>query len=231
MAAFFPTAQDAIATVLELGDGAAAVELMDRTTVRAVNAATRMDLDEQAGAVVLAQFDGTDAAAVAAEAQNCAALAGARGAEAFHTVDAAEGEALMQARRMAYPALERLGATLLDDVAVGVHRMPALLTQIEEIAARRDVVIGTFGHAADGNLHPTIIFDPTDSLQRDRARLAFDDIVAAAIEHGGTVSGEHGIGVLKRDMLGRQVGSVERALMHRIKAAFDPDGILNPGRG
>ncbi|KWX25590.1 FAD-linked oxidase [Mycolicibacterium wolinskyi] len=230
VAASFPTAQDAIATVLELGDGAAAVELMDRTTVRAVNAATRMNLDEHAGAVMLAQFDGADDTAVGAQAQHCAVLAESRGAEVFHTVDIAEGEALMEARRAAYPALERLGATLLDDVAVGAHRMPALLAQIEQIAARYDVIIGTFGHAADGNLHPTIVFDPADSGQRDRARMAFDDIVAAAIEHGGTISGEHGIGVLKQDMLDRQVGSVELALMHRIKAAFDPDGILNPGR-
>lgn len=233
VAASFPTAQDAIATVLELADRAnpSAVELMDRTTVRAVNAATRMGLDEQAGAVVLAQFDGASAASVGAEAATCAELAGARGAEVFHTTDPAEGDALMAARRAAYPALERLGATLLDDVAVAVHRMPELLARIEAIAADREVLIGTFGHAADGNLHPTIVFDPADPAQRDRARLAFDDIVAAAVEYGGTISGEHGIGVLKRGSLQRQVGAVERAVMHRIKTAFDPDGILNPGRG
>jgi glycolate oxidase len=230
VAASFPTAQDAIAMVLELADHAdpAAVELMDRTTVRAVNAATRMGLDEEAGAVLLAQFDG---ASVAADAAMCASLAEARGAEVFHTTDAVEGAALMEARRAAYPALERLGATLLDDVAVAVHELPSLLAAIESIAARHDVIIGTFGHAADGNLHPTIVFDPADTQQRARARLAFHDIVSAAIERGGTVSGEHGIGILKRDILNRQVGAVELALMHRIKAAFDPDGILNPGRG
>jgi glycolate oxidase subunit GlcD len=230
VAATFPTVQAAVDTVLALGGDvdAAAVELMDRTTVAAINAMTRMGLDEGAGAVVLAQFDG-DTAAV--QAQRCAEVAARFGADVLHTADPTEGDALMEARRAAYPALERLGSTLLDDVCVAVHHLPRLVAAVEEIAVRHGVVIGTFGHAADGNLHPTIVFDAGDPAAEARARGAFDDIVEAALDLGGTVSGEHGIGSLKAVYVERQVGSAERALMHGIKQVFDPHGILNPGRG
>jgi len=230
VAATFPTVQAAVDLVLALSAeaDAAATELMDRTTVHAVNQMTQMGLDETAGAVLLAQFDGADAGRQAAR---CAELAGDLDAEAFHTDDPVEGAALMEARRAALPALERLGATLLDDVCVGVHQLPALIAAIEEIAGRHRVTIGTFGHAADGNLHPTVVFDAADPAQRTAAESAFDEILTATLELGGTVSGEHGIGALKVSHVERQVGTAERELMHRIKAAFDPAGILNPGRG
>jgi glycolate oxidase subunit GlcD len=230
VAATFPSVQAAIDLVLALGreGDAAAIELMDRTTVRAVNAMTRMGLDEEAGAVLLAQFDGADAAA---RAQRCAELAAAFGADAFATDDPAEGSALMEARRAALPAIERLGATLLDDVCVGIHRLPALIAAVEEIAVRHGVTIGTFGHAADGNLHPTIVYDPADPAAQRAARAAFDEVLGAALALGGTITGEHGVGSLKAPYVVRQVGATERELMVRIKAAFDPAGILNPGRG
>ncbi|AXT86352.1 FAD-binding oxidoreductase [Aeromicrobium sp. A1-2] len=230
VAATFPTARAAIAAVLAVGDLAdpSAVEVMDRTTVAAINAMTQMGLDESAGAVMLIQCDGPGAAA---EASACAALATEHGAtEVFHTDDPDEGEALMQARRVAYTALERLGTPLLDDVCVAVHRLPDLLDAIEQIAEQFQVTIGTFGHAADGNLHPTIVFDPADADAAARARSAFDAIVRATLALDGTLSGEHGIGVLKAPYLSSQFGEVERALMSRIKAAFDPNGVLNPGK-
>ena len=230
VAATFPTVQAAVDMVLELGKelDAAATELMDRTTVKAVNALTRMGLDEEAGAVLLAQFDGADAARQAAR---CAEIAEAKGAEAFATDDPDEGSALMEARRAALPALERMGATLLDDVCVGTHQLPELIDAIEAIAAEHGVTIGTFGHAADGNLHPTVVFDPADDGQRDAAGRAFDAILTAALAMGGTVTGEHGVGSLKAPYVERQVGDVASSLMHRVKAVFDPAGILNPGRG
>lgn len=230
VAATFPTAHAAIAAVLALGELAdpSAVEVMDRTTVAAINAMTQMGLDESAGAVMLIQCDGPGAAA---EASACADLAIRHGAtEVFHTDDPDEGEALMQARRVAYTALERLGTTLLDDVCVAVHRLPDLLDSIEQIADRFQVTIGTFGHAADGNLHPTIVFDPADPDAAARARSAFDAIVRATLALDGTLSGEHGIGTLKTPYVSSQFGEVERALMGRIKGAFDPNGVLNPGK-
>jgi len=230
VAATFPTVQAAVDAVLALSASAdpAAVELMDRTTVAAVNAMTGMGLDEAAGAVLLAQFDGADAGP---QAEGFAALAGDMGAEAFATDDPEEGSALMAARREAYPALERLGATLLDDVCVGVHLLPGLIADIARISDRHGLTIGTFGHAADGNLHPTVVFDPADQAQAAAAHAAFEEILAAALAVGGTVTGEHGVGSLKAGHLGRQVGAVELDLMHRIKDVFDPAGILNPGRG
>ena len=229
VAATFPTVAAAIESVLELTAGAdpAAVELMDNATVRAVEAHTRMGLDVTAGAVVLAQFDG---AGVGGQAAAYSQIAERLGAETFATDDPDDGEALMTARRLAIPALEQLGTILLDDVGVAVHHLPELVAAIEAIAVRRGVSIATFGHAADGNLHPTVVFDPADPAAVAAARGAFDDILDAGLALGGTVSGEHGIGSLKFGHVEHQIGPVERALMHRVKAAFDPDGILNPGR-
>lgn len=229
--AAFWSAQQAIDVVVEIAAAAdpAAVELMDHTTVSAVNQMTRMGLDGTAGALLLIQCDGASAAT---EAATCAKLAENGGAsEVFHTDDPAEGELLMQARRVALTALERLGTTLLDDVAVPIPALPRLLAAIDRAAGDHDVLIGTFGHAADGNLHPTIVYDPTEAGAADRARAAFDDIVRSAAALGGTISGEHGIGVLKTAYLDAQIGQTERELMHRIKAAFDPGSLLNPGRG
>jgi glycolate oxidase subunit GlcD len=205
----------------------AAVELMDRTTVRAVNQMTRIGLDEGAGAVVIAQFDGADAAHAA---EFCASIAKGVGAETYSTDDPADGEAMMAARRAAYPALEALGATVLDDVAVATHRLPEMLASIETIARRTGVLIGTFGHVADGNLHPTIVYDPGDVVAKERAMAAFHEILDAALALEGTVSGEHGVGSLKPALVARQVGVAETSLMRQIKRVFDPHDILNPGR-
>lgn len=229
--ATFTDFRAAIDAVLDIANNAepSAVEVMDRTTVSAVNAMTRMGLDETAEAIVLIQCDG---ASSSLEAELCATVSKKHGAtEVFSTDNLSEGQALMEARRAALPALERLGTTLLDDVCVAVHRLPELLSAIEQIATDHQVTIGTFGHAADGNLHPTIVFDPTHPDGLRRARSAFDAIVRATIAPNGTISGEHGIGVLKAPYLSSQLGAAELALSARIKGAFDPNGILNPGRG
>lgn len=229
LAATFPDVGTAVDTVASWTSVSTpmAVELMDRTTVQAVNRLTRIGLDDDAGAVVLAQFDDADAAHAA---ELCASIATANGGEAYASDDPADGEAMMAARRAAYPALEAMGATLLDDVAVAPHRLPELVGAIESIARRTGVVIGTFGHVADGNLHPTIVYDPRESRARDAAMAAFHDILDATLALGGSVSGEHGVGSLKTSFVTRQVGAAEVALMHGIKRAFDPLGILNPGR-
>lgn len=230
VASFPDTARavDAVLAIRRVADPCL-LELMDRTTIAAVNEMTRMGLDESAGALLLIQCDGGDAAA---EARRCAEVCTAAGAtEVYDTADPAEGEEFMQARRVALTALERQGSTLLDDLAVPVPQLPAMLTAIDETAARHDVLIGTFGHAADGNLHPTIVFDAADAAMTARARAAFDDLVAACLELGGSITGEHGVGALKTPYLESMVGATERELMAGIKSVFDPAGILNPGRG
>jgi D-lactate dehydrogenase (cytochrome)/glycolate oxidase len=144
-----------------------------------------------------------------------------------HTTDPAEGEQFLAARREALPALERQGTTLLDDVAVPKPAIATMIDRVQAIAERHQVVIGTFGHAGDGNLHPTIVFRPEDTAA---ARAAFDEIVYAALDLGGTITGEHGVGSLKTPYLAAMLGKTEHALLARIKAAFDPAGILNPGK-
>lgn len=229
--AFFDSPQQAIEAVLAVAAVAepCQMELMDAVTIDAVNRFTRMGLDESAGAMLLIQCDGRSAAQEAADCAQACTRVGAT--EVFHTDDPEEGEAFTAARRMALPALEAMGTVLLDDVAVPVPALPRMLERIQEAAERHSVTIGTFGHAADGNLHPTIVFDAAEAGAQDRARGAFDDIVRAALELDGTISGEHGIGVLKAPYMSDMIGSVERELMLSVKAAFDPRNILNPGRG
>ncbi|WAM11961.1 FAD-binding oxidoreductase [Rhodococcus sp. JS3073] len=230
VASFPETAQaiDAVLAIRQVAEPCLA-ELMDRTTIAAVNDMTHMGLDESAGALLLIQCDGRDSTA---EARICAqACADAGATEVYDTDDPVEGEAFMQARRVALTALERRGSTLLDDLSVPVHRLPEMLQAIEGIATRYELTIGTFGHAADGNLHPTIVFDASDSEQSARALQSFDEMVVECLALGGSISGEHGIGVLKEPYMEAMVGATERELMARVKEAFDPTGILNPGRG
>ncbi len=230
MVAFFDTLEHAAEAIVEMDSGVelSLLEVMDRTTVRAVEAVTHMDLDVDAAALVLLQSDASDAEASIAA---CEAICRRHTAKSvLCTNDVAEGRQLLTARRMALPALEKLGATLLDDVTVPKPAMPAMLARIAEIGIAHNLVIGTFGHAGDGNLHPTIVFDARDAASSARARLAFDAIVRVAMSLGGSITGEHGVGSLKRDYLTAMVGAAERALMGRIKAAFDPRGILNPGK-
>ena len=143
----------------------------------------------------------------------------------------ARSEALLTARRCSLPALSRLGTlTLLEDATVPRPRLAQMVDRIDEIAERYDVPIATFGHAGDGNLHPTCVVDQRDGAAIDRAHKAFGDIFAAAIEMDGTITGEHGVGAAKLAYLQARLGADQMALLRRIKAAFDPAGILNPGK-
>ena len=165
------------------------------------------------------------AESVAAHMTGAGALAIERGA------DADEVDRLFAARRLAYPALERLGPVLTEDVCVPRAAVPEMLGRIRDTAAAHDVVIATIAHAGDGNLHPLIIAPEGDEAAKARAKAAFDRIVEDCRALGGTVTGEHGVGLLKLPGARAELG--ERVLdMHRaIKHALDPAGILNPGKG
>jgi len=133
------------------------------------------------------------------------------------------------ARRAAFPALEARGAILLEDVGAPVPLLPELLAGVAAIAEKHQLEIPVVAHAGDGNTHPIVVYDPTDLAARDRAYLAFDEIMAVAIALGGTITGEHGVGRTKKGALPDQLGPEVMALSRTIKQALDPQGILNPG--
>ncbi len=143
----------------------------------------------------------------------------------------AEAEALFEARRLAYPALERLGPVLTEDVCVPRSKVPAMLEQISAIAARHGVTTATIAHAGDGNLHPLLITPPGDSAARTAAQAAFEEFLDAAIMLGGTITGEHGVGILKRDGMRRELDPGSVALQSAIRSTLDPRGVFNPGKG
>lgn len=206
------------------------LEMMDRRTIGAVEDLTRMGLDRDAAALLMGESDapgGQGAEDAAAWAKMCES-AGAT--YVVHTSDPDERGQLLAARRVAFSALERLGTPLLDDVAVPLTRIPELLAAVPGIEARHGLPVATFGHAGDGNMHPTIVYDATDEDSRARAFAAFDDIVGLALELGGTVTGEHGVGTLKRDWLTRELGPGGMRIHAAVKAALDPANIMNPGK-
>jgi glycolate oxidase len=146
------------------------------------------------------------------------------------TDDFDEGELLMGARRMAIPCVERLGTVLIEDVGVPIPQIPALVAAVESVAARTATSIPVIGHAGDGNFHPLVTFDAGDPDAVTRAERAFSEVMDAALALGGTVTGEHGIGTLKVDHLLRQLGPDVMDVTRAVKAALDPQGILNPGK-
>jgi glycolate oxidase len=227
LVASFPTVDSAADAVVAIRRvmRPSMLELMDHASINAVEDYRAFGLDRSAGALLVAQSDAPGAARseeVAAMETACAL----HGAEVFVTDDADEGEAFVAARRASFPAVERRGSLLLEDVGVPVPLLPDLLRAIAAIAAGHDVEIPTVAHAGDGNTHPIIVYDAGSEA---RARTAFDEVMAAAIRLGGTITGEHGVGRAKRGALPDQLGPEAMALTRRIKDALDPQGILNPG--
>ncbi len=200
------------------------------TASTAVNDWKNLGLEADCEAILLARVDGPGAAGDAEAEAVLACFEGAGASWAARSEDDAEADAMFAARRLAYPALERLGPVLTEDVCVPVGRVPEMLARIEEIGRRHDVLIANIAHAGDGNLHPLIITPPGDDAARVRAQAAFDEIIAEALACGGTVTGEHGVGLLKRDGLAAELSPAVVELHRAIRRALDPHGILNPGK-
>jgi glycolate oxidase len=231
LVATFATVEAAADAVVAITAGLrpSMLELMDNGSINAVEDMVRMGLDRTAGALLLARSDAPGGAA-AAEIEQVRSACEANGAdEVFSTSDADEGEAFAAARRAAFPAMERVGTLLLEDVGVPVPALPKLVHGIREIAEARDTHIVVVAHAGDGNTHPIIAYPPGDAEAEARARAAFGEVMDLAISLGGTITGEHGVGRLKAAWLPAQLGPDVMALTKRIKDALDPDGILNPG--
>jgi glycolate oxidase len=225
------TAGEAVSLITRRGLAPSVLELLDRACLTAVEEWKHLGLESDAAALLLARVDtGGDLGDVEADAL-AAAMTDAGALWAARSTDDAEAEALFDARRLAYPALERLGPVLTEDVCVPRSAVPAMLARIEAIAARHGVTIATIAHAGDGNLHPLLITPPGDEAARIAAQAAFTEFLDAAIELGGTVSGEHGIGLLKRDGMRRELDPGAIAMQEAVRRALDPLGIFNPGKG
>jgi glycolate oxidase len=225
------TAGEAVSLVTRRGLAPSVLELLDRACLTAVEEWKHLGLEADAAALLLARVDTSgDAGDQEADAL-AAAMTDAGALWATRSTDDAEAEALFDARRLAYPALERLGPVLTEDVCVPRSAVPVMLARIEAIAARHGVTIATIAHAGDGNLHPLLITPPGDEAARLAAQAAFTELLDAAIELGGTVSGEHGIGLLKRDGMRRELDPGALAMQEAVRRALDPLGIFNPGKG
>lgn len=221
----------AVARIIADGVLPATLEFLDRRCINAVEDFAHLGLDRDAGALLLFGDDGAPgvvAGSLERMAATCTRI-GARGVTMAR--DVAESDALLAARRCSLPALARLAPiTMLEDATVPRPKLAEMVDRIDAIAERYDVVCATFGHAGDGNLHPTIVFDPADGDVRERAEAAFGEVFRAAMSLGGTITGEHGVGAAKRPWLAERLGPEQLALLRRLKTAFDPVGILNPGK-
>jgi glycolate oxidase len=231
VAATFTSGGDALraaSAVMASGLRPSLLEFLDRTTTRAIRDYRDLGLPADAEGLLLVQSD--RGARASDDVARIAELCEREGAtEVARASDAAEASMLLEARRLVNASLERLGVTLVDDVAVPRARLAELLAGVERIAAEHDVLLACPGHVGDGNMHPTVIFDPDDPAARGRAMDAFGAVMELGLALGGTITGEHGVGRLKRGWLAGEVGQTGIRLQRGIKRLFDPAGILNPG--
>jgi glycolate oxidase len=207
------------------------LEFLDQKTLRCVEDFSKVGLPRDAAAILLIETDGHPAA-VADEAAKIDELCRARGATSVRlaaTTD--EAARLATARRSAFSALARLRpTTILEDVTVPRSELASMIRAVELIAKKHDLNIATFGHFGDGNLHPTILTDERDAAEMRRVELAFTEIVEETLKRGGTITGEHGVGLAKKPFLKRQLGDSSYELLRLVKRSLDPDGLLNPGK-
>jgi glycolate oxidase len=231
--AFFPSvghAGDAVARMTRDGLVPVTLELLDRFTIRAVDAALHVGLDADAGAMLMIESDAGGAAAEAELDAATSACEDAGSTSQVRSADPTEADWLREARRKAHWSLEQAGVARMEDIGVPRSRVSELLAVIEKLGRGHEMQVGVFGHAGDGNFHPTFVMDRDDPRAEERINAFRVDLFAAVLEMGGTISGEHGTGVAKRGYLEAQRGERGVAAMRAIKTALDPQGILNPGK-
>ena len=232
--ALFSTIEDAAKTVRDIVSGGvitATLEIMDQVTINAIEDYMGLGLDRSIGAMLLIEVDGQQGA-VDAEAEvvrkACTSnnAVSCRKAASDH-----ERDEIWTARRAALSSLARIKpSTILEDVTVPRSRIVEMIEAVNSIAKKFELPIGTFGHSGDGNLHPTILTDMRDAGEEKKVEGAIEEMFRAAVDLGGTLSGEHGIGISKARYLKMEIDLASYGLMKRIKKAFDPENILNPGK-
>ncbi|WP_370180974.1 FAD-binding oxidoreductase [Rhodococcus wratislaviensis] len=230
--ASFPTLDAggrALNSIFAAGVTPSMLEIMDNATINAVENYQRMDLDRDAALLVIGQADGADALDQVDRMVACCDEAGAD--LSVSTSDPAEAEMLLQARRLAGWATMEQFPTIIEDVGVPRTRLAELLSTIADISEDTGIRIATVGHAGDGNVHPMLLLPDLGVDARNRAMVTADRICAAALALDGTITGEHGVGELKREWLTRQLDDVSLGVQASIKRALDPKMLLNPGRG
>jgi glycolate oxidase len=233
MLAFFASvaaAGEAVAGITRDGVVPVTLELLDRFTIRAVDAALHVGLPEDAGAMLMIESDAGGAAAEAELDRAGAACTAAGATDVIRATDPQEADWLREARRKAHWSLEQAGVARMEDIGVQRSQAPELLAAIESISGRHGVRVGVFGHAGDGNFHPTFVMERDDPDAEQRIDAVRAELFTAVLAMGGTISGEHGTGVAKRGYLARQRGDDYVRVMRAIKTALDPLGILNPGK-
>ena len=224
-------ASQAVAGIIAAHVVPCTLEFMDNATINYVEDYVNIGLPRDAAAILLIEVDGHPAQ-VADEAVSVEKVLKDSGAlEVVVAKDAAEKTRIWEARRVAIPALARCRPTLmLEDATVPRSKIPAMLEALDRIAARHHVTIGTFGHAGDGNLHPSILCDKRDKEEFSRVERAVDDLFNMALELGGTLSGEHGIGTAKKKWLELETSKGTLGYMRRMRSAFDPKKLLNASK-
>lgn len=220
----------AVREVAARGLTPSALEIVDRICLEAVDEMTGMGLASEANVVLIGKVDEPGAEGESAARQMVVAFEAGGATFVAETADAEEADAMMAARRLAYPAMERKGPLLTEDIVVAKEHVPEMLRRIEQISAEVGITIASVAHAGDGNLHPLMVAGRDDDDERERAQAAFHRIIDECLDLGGTVTGEHGVGLLKMPGAAQELGPEVIAMQRAVKAALDPHGIFNPGK-
>ncbi len=226
------SAADAVAAIMAQPFTPSALEFMDSNSLGLIRSQLGSDFPAEAGAMLMIEADGSiESVKEAAEALQASATNS--GMVDFYLASTeAEVKQLWKARKILSPRLREVSPKKInEDIVVPVSSIPELIASIDSLSTKHQIMIANFGHAGNGNLHTNLLINPDDSAEMARAEECLDEIFQTVLELNGSISGEHGVGLIKQKFVSREIPDTERRLMSEIKLLFDPDSILNPGKG